>query len=148
MVDYVYVLEDGKIREQGRYEELMASGDAFARFVNEFGSSQDQETEKVVKEKDEDVSQDDKVAGEAMMQAEERNTGAVALDIYKDYIKASRGEIVLPFLVFSLLLMQGANIIGSYWLVWWQQGSVTSFFPPISLSYISTERSSNLRDFM
>jgi hypothetical protein len=53
-----------------------------------------------------------------MMQVEERNTGAVTWDVYKAYIKAVRGEIIVPMLIFSLLLMQGTTIVGSYWLVW------------------------------
>ena len=136
MVDYVYVLEDGKIREQGKYEELMASGEAFAKFVKEFGSSQednkDQKPEHGAEEEEEEDMKD-AAAGQAMMQAEERNTGAVGWDIYKVYSKAARGEIVLPFLIFSLLLMQGTNIVGSYWLVWWQERSVIDFLCAFSL---------------
>jgi ABC-type multidrug transport system ATPase subunit len=131
MVDYVFVLEEGKIREQGKFEDLMANGGAFAKFVNEFGSSQDkqdQEPEKVEsKEKDDEDSQKNASAGQAIMQVEERNVGAVTWDIYKVYLKAAKGELVVPFLLFSLLLMQGSNIVGSYWLVWWQERSVEPF---------------------
>jgi len=135
MVDYVYVLEEGKLREQGKFEELMANGDAFAKFVQEFGSGQDkkeeEEEEEVANEKDEEASQRNAIGGKAMMQTEERNTGAVTWKVYKAYIRAARGKIVLPFLFFSLFLMQTSNIVGSYWLVWWQEGSVTVIFPLI-----------------
>ena len=140
MVDYVYVLEEGKIREQGKFEELIANGDAFAKFVKEFGSSQDtkdQEAEEIPEEKDEEASQRNASAGKTMMQTEERNTGAVTWDVYRAYVKAARGEIVVPFLFISLLLIQGSNIVGSYWLVWWQQRSVSwnllSYLPSLHL---------------
>jgi len=132
MVDYVYVLEEGRLREQGKFEELMSNGDAFAKFVQEFGSGQDKtEDEKgieVANEKDEEDTQRNAAGGKAMMQTEERNTGAVTWKIYKAYIKAARGEIVVPFLFFTLFFMQVSNILGSYWLVWWQEGSVTVVF--------------------
>lgn len=126
MVDYVYVLEDGKIREQGKYEELMANGEAFAKFVKEFGSSQQDNKGQQLEDgpQEEEEVMKDAAAGRPMMQAEERNTGAVGWDVYKAYAKAARGEIVFPFLIFSLLLMQATNIVGSYWLVWWQERSV------------------------
>ena len=143
-VDYVYVLEDGKVREQGKFEELMASGGAFAKFVQEFGSNQDKKeegTEKVAKEKDEEVSQQNYAGSKTMMQAEERNTGAMTWNVYTSYLKAARGEIVLPFLSLSVVLMQASNIVGSYWLVWWQEGSVTmsrSCSPSYNFSFSST----------
>jgi ABC-type multidrug transport system ATPase subunit len=130
-VDYVYVLEEGRVREQGKYEELIASGGAFAKFMQEFGSSQDKKeegTEKVTKEKDDEISQENAAGGQTIMQAEERNTGAVTWNVYTSYVKAARGEIVLPLLFLSLALMQASNIVGSYWLVWWQEGSVTVEF--------------------
>ena len=153
MVDYVYVLEEGKIREEGKFEELMVNGGAFANFVKEFGSSQeknDEETENVVKEKDDEASQKKAAASQTMMQAEERNVGAVTWDVYKAYLKAARGEIVVPLLAFALLLMQGSNIIGSYWLVWWQEESVSNFPPLYQPSYLSPflVPSSSIQDFM
>ncbi len=92
----------------------MASMGAFGKF----GSSQDQndqEAEKGAGEKDEGVIEKNAGVSQTMMQAEERNIGAVTWDNYKAYIKAAGGEIVVLFLIFSLLLMQGSNIVGSHW---------------------------------
>jgi len=131
MVDYVYVVEEGRIREQGRFADLMGGGGAFARFYKEFGTSQDQEennklpsgvVRESVKEGEEMENDLQKaVAGQTMMQAEERNTGAVSWDIYKAYLRAANGKLIVPFLLLSVLLMQGSTIVGSYWLVWWQE---------------------------
>lgn len=131
MVDYVYVMEDGRIREQGKLADLMKSGGAFARFYTEFGSSQEQgddkspweAKEKMINGKREELEKDlqKAVAGRPMMQTEERNTGAVSWDVYKAYLIAANGKMVFPLLLFSILLVQGSMVLGSYWLVWWQQ---------------------------
>ena len=55
------------------------------------------------------------VAGGGMMQAEERNTGAIAWSVYKEYAKAGKGAIVLPILFLSVVLVQGASVMASYW---------------------------------
>jgi hypothetical protein len=57
------------------------------------------------------------VAGNALMQTEERNTGAISGKAYKGYMKAGKGQIIMPFLLLSLVLLQSATIMSSYWFV-------------------------------
>jgi len=57
------------------------------------------------------------VAGYALMQKEERNTGAISGMVYKSYLKAGERQIILPFLLLSLVLLQGSTILSSYWFV-------------------------------
>ncbi|KAF5366995.1 hypothetical protein D9758_003982 [Tetrapyrgos nigripes] len=125
-VDYIYVVSDGRILERGTYTELMENGQQFSAFVREFGSKdgegeQSKEEDSVVDEKAEDEVKKKFTTGAAIMQAEERNTGAVDMAVYKQYSEAARGNIILPFLVFSLVLVQGSTVMSSYWLVWWQE---------------------------
>ncbi|KJA16429.1 hypothetical protein HYPSUDRAFT_207024 [Hypholoma sublateritium FD-334 SS-4] len=140
-VDYVYCIENGTIAEEGSYADLLTRGGEFSQFITEFGSKEEEQEKK--KERDEDAIEaldDDStaalkaaktkeekmkkaVAGAALMQTEERNTGAIAWPVYRDYMKAGHGEWVMPALVLSLVLMQGAAVLSSYWLVWWQDGS-------------------------
>ncbi|KAF8579018.1 ABC transporter [Ramaria rubella] len=122
-VDYIITILDGRIAERGTYAELIKNDGAFAKFFKEFGSQEDKE-----KEGDTDVSQEnvkDKKkklsTGGQIMQAEERNTGAVSNKIYASYFRAGRGRVVLPILAVSLLLMQGTAVMSSYWLVYWQE---------------------------
>ncbi|KAF8969223.1 ABC transporter [Flammula alnicola] len=142
-VDYIYVVVDGRLAEQGTYPDLMARGGEFSTFINEFGSNEqekktqeeEQEEEAAIEGSDKKAAGDTKaektredklkksVAGAALMQVEERNTGAIAWDVYKDYMKAGHGEVVMPLLLLSLVLMQGATVLSSYWLVWWQEQS-------------------------
>ena len=63
-----------------------------------------------------------KAGGSAqLMQVEERNTGAVSNEVYKRYLKAGKGEILIPLLIISLAFLQGAQVMSSYWLVYWQE---------------------------
>jgi hypothetical protein len=57
------------------------------------------------------------VAGNSLMQQEERNTGAVSGTVYKEYLKAGRGQILIPALILSLTFLQGAQVMSSYWYV-------------------------------
>jgi len=134
-VDYVYVVSDGRIAEQGTYAELMVRGGEFSAFINEFGSAQEEKDNEDEEVAIDNSSTDTKVdlaagltkqeekldkmknatAGAALMQTEERNTGAVQSGVYNAYIKAGYGEVMIPLLVFSLVLMQAATVLSSYW---------------------------------
>jgi len=100
----------------------MGNDGAFSKFVNEFGAKEDQEKDG---DEDEDRSGERKkvepdkkaVAGVGIMQAEERNTGAVSGQIYKAYISAGKGEIAMPLLLIALIFSQGSTVMGSYWFV-------------------------------
>ncbi len=121
-VDYIFTVVDGRIAERGTYADLMQNDGTFSKFVHEFGS---QEEEKKEVEEEEDAIDAGKggekkerkpdVIGASQMQAEERNTGAISGQIYKDYAKAGNGAVVLPFLAFALVFLQGSNVMSSYW---------------------------------
>ena len=121
-VDYIYVVAGGRVAEHGTYADLMATENGeFARFVNEFGSKDEdtkEEMEGELKEAEkgiEDPKKKNATRGAALMQAEERITGAVGWPVYKVYLSAARAIIVLPILIFSVALMQGTNVMASYW---------------------------------
>lgn len=118
-VDYIYTLVDGKIAERGTFDALMASDGAFREFIEEFGSQQDNSS-KNVGEKVETVPNDKKeqnigVKGKTMMQEEERNTGAIPFKVYREYLSAGNGMVLVPTLILSLVLMQCSNVMSSYW---------------------------------
>ena len=37
------------------------------------------------------------------------------------FFRAAKGHITIPLLLVSLVLMQAAQVLGSYWLVFWQE---------------------------
>ncbi|KAI5833117.1 hypothetical protein K523DRAFT_413569, partial [Schizophyllum commune Tattone D] len=137
-VDYIYTVANGRIVERGTYPELMSNNGDFSRFVNEFGTQAEEKekeeqegieegAEGVVKGKAAEAAvmktPKKNVAGPGIMQEEERRTGAVSAGIYAEYAKAAHGYIVIPLLLASLVLLQGATVISSYWLVWWQENT-------------------------
>jgi ABC-type multidrug transport system ATPase subunit len=134
-VDYIYTIADGQVMERGTYVELMANRGVFSKFVKEFGSKQQQEDETdeakdgvevVKKEKNEkrpDTAdlKEEYEKGKTIMQEEERNIGAVTWETYKEYLTSGNGYILIPTLLLALLLVQGTQVMSSYWLVFWQE---------------------------
>lgn len=139
-VDRIITLEDGHIAEMGTYDELNSANGPFQRLVVEFGGEKEKNEEEEKgdeAEAIEDAENDEnkgnildrsKLSGGkpgdkagALMQAEERNTGSVSMHVYISYLKFGRGTYMVPICVGSIVLMQVANILNSYWLIWWQQ---------------------------
>jgi hypothetical protein len=135
-VDYIFTIADGQIMERGTYPELMASRGVFSKFVKQFGSKQEEKEDaeeivsgvEVEKEGKGDgdpnavtVLKEQYEKGKTIMQEEERNVGAVTWKVYKTYLAAGNGYILVPSLLLSLLLLQGAQVMSSYWLVFWQE---------------------------
>jgi hypothetical protein len=113
---------DGHISERGTFEEMMAHRGEFSRTFDEFVTKgqEDSEGEKAVDLEDADADENAKkrrVArrGAAIMQAEERNTGAVNLQVYKRYFQSGNGVVLLPTMFVTVVLMQASIVISSYW---------------------------------
>lgn len=120
-VDYIYAMADGRIAERGTYEELMKNNGEFSKFFTEFGTkeAEEEEQKEVVEEEKEAIEEEGAgaektkrkdVAGTALMQAEERNTGAISKAVYKEYLSAGKGTVVIPLLFLSLVLIQVNDI--------------------------------------
>ncbi|KAM0751625.1 P-loop containing nucleoside triphosphate hydrolase protein [Meredithblackwellia eburnea MCA 4105] len=125
-VDYILCVEHGKITQRGTYSELMADTEgAFARLVRDFGGGLQEKKEKE-EEKEAEAIEGKTDEGpvkkkKSLMQEEERKSGAVSGAIYRKFLKAAKGHITVPLLLVSLVLMQGAQVLGSYWLIYWQE---------------------------
>lgn len=121
-VDYIYTIVDGCLAEQGTYAELMDRQGPFHHFISEFGSQEESEEKKPEGGAADDAGEKRKEnAVGGMMQQEERNTGSISKEVYRVYLKAGKGAIILPNLLLSLILIQGASVMTSYWLVYWQE---------------------------
>lgn len=134
-VDHIIVLDNGRITETGTYKELVARPDgSFARLIAEFGAV-DQD-EKEAGDEELAIEDDNKGLGRRipradmvarkggaaeLMQTEERNQGSIAGSTWGGYIKAGRGEIMIPVLLLCVCLSQVFTVLTSYWLLWWQR---------------------------
>ena len=123
-VDHIYFMVDGHITERGTFDEMMANRDGFARLFDEFvtkgqtGSKgekavdvEDDDTDEIVKKRQ--AAQ----RGMQLMQAEERNTGAINGQVYKQYILSGNGVVLLPVMIVAIFLTQVSFVLSSYWCV-------------------------------
>ncbi|KAH9031754.1 ABC transporter [Lactarius pseudohatsudake] len=127
-VDHIYFMADGRITEHGTFDEMMANGDDFARTFDEFVTKDRTESKRENTINVEDANADENVKkrqaamrGAQLMQAEERNTGAVNVQVYKQYFRSGNGVVLVPIMLVTIVLMQVSFVLSSYWLVWWQE---------------------------
>lgn len=107
-------MDNGTIKEEGTYERLMKEGVVFSRLMADYGNL-DEEEQAVVKggkaaivaDKKEEV--DLKKKQVALMQTEERMTGAVSFETYGKYFNFAGGFIWIPVLFLLLTLGQLAQ---------------------------------------
>ncbi|KAI0701736.1 multidrug resistance-associated ABC transporter [Earliella scabrosa] len=132
--DYIYVMDEGVIVEQGTYADLMANGPMFSRIMEEHGSLEHQEaaSDDEAEEK-EDIDESKVVAPAAekavpaLMQEEERLTGAVSWSIYSKYFRFAGGIYVFPMILLWIALSQGAQVGNQLFLGFWTSSSIAGF---------------------
>lgn len=129
-VDNIILMEDGRITETGTYNELKSNGQSFARLIRDFGSEdqenkliEDEETaiERAQPSKHDRANMVAKGVAQTLMQQEERNAGAMKKGTYSSYLRAGKGFIMVPVLLFCVALAQGFFVMTSFWLVYWQE---------------------------
>ena len=115
---------DGRITEHGTFDEMMVTGGDFAHTFDEFVTKDQSESkeEKAIDVEDADADENTKKRkaaqrGAQLMQTEERNTGAVSANVYKQYLQAGNGMVLFPILCGTVVLMQVAIVLSSYWYV-------------------------------
>uniref|UniRef100_A0A1J3HWA7 ABC-type xenobiotic transporter n=6 Tax=Noccaea caerulescens TaxID=107243 RepID=A0A1J3HWA7_NOCCA len=135
-VDQILVMEEGRITQLGKYEELLMMGTAFKLLVNAHNDAvtvlplasneslgdlkkggRDRETGniEVLKKIEEYIGTAD-IPGAQLTQEEEKETGYVGLKPFLDYFHVSRGW----FLLWSTVLVQVGFVVfqaaSTYWL--------------------------------
>ena len=112
---------DGRIVERGTFDEIMANRGDFSRTFDEFVTKDQNESEGEIALDVEDTDADKKrraaKRGAQLMQAEERNVGAVNLQVYKRYFQSGNGALLLPAMFVTIVLMQTSVVLSSYWYV-------------------------------
>lgn len=129
--DYIYVMDQGKIIEEGSYsvcitryrdgyptddlsKDLMSHSVVFARLIEEYGNPDSRKqgagaTTTANGNQKEAQKGGDSPVSDALMQAEERNTGAVTWDVWKKYLQSAGGYFWVPIILGLLLLSQANN---------------------------------------
>ncbi|KAL1734118.1 P-loop containing nucleoside triphosphate hydrolase protein [Schizophyllum commune] len=129
--DYVYVVDGGKIVEQGTYQDLMSQGQTFARLVEEYGVKNEDaavskaedrsETATIVDSKAVDAPQ------QALMQDEERAVGSVSWRVYQKYIRYAGGLTWVPAIIIITALGQCSQVANTLFLSFWSSQSIPGF---------------------
>ncbi|KAJ3982865.1 multidrug resistance-associated ABC transporter [Lentinula detonsa] len=129
--DYIFVVDQGEIKERGTFQTLMSSNGLFTRIMDEYGSLDHEEESTCEKEETDDEvvnpSSVDKAANAALMQTEERNVGAVGYQTYAKYLKFAGGIWWAPFILLLLTLTQGAQVGNNLFLGFWTAESIPGF---------------------
>ncbi|KAK7682820.1 hypothetical protein QCA50_014204 [Cerrena zonata] len=133
--DYIYVMDNGVIVEQGTYRELMNDNGLFSRIIDEYGSQ-----EKVEEKSEAEITvtegklaagvpenSEAKKVQAALMQAEERLTGSVASGVYLRYFRYAGGAVLLPSVIALLAAYQGATVANNLFLGFWTSQSIHGF---------------------
>jgi len=90
----------------------MSKGAMFTRLIEEYGNSEAQDPSRktgAVSNANKGGSNDKEELDEALMQAEERMTGAVSWKVYQKYLQNAGGVIWAPIIIILLLLTQATN---------------------------------------
>jgi ABC-type multidrug transport system ATPase subunit len=149
-VDKIVVINDGRIAEQGTYQELSNVPDSlFARFLTvtkETGikATDENEDSSTAEELDEAMTDDSTVKGErhskidstptsisenlkktTLMTEETRSTGHVGMDVYLAWVKAAGGYWVPIVLVLTFGSIEGINVLSKWWLTYWSSHAST-----------------------
>ena len=123
--DRIIWMQDGHIETIDTFQNLMSTNQGFQKLMA--STAQEEKKTEESKASDEEVEDKEKVVakkkaakrGAALMQQEERAVKAVSWGVYAAYIRASGSIWFGPFVIFLLILSQGANIVTSLWLSWW-----------------------------
>ncbi|KAJ7172563.1 multidrug resistance-associated ABC transporter [Mycena filopes] len=130
--DYIYVMDNGTIKEEGTYETLMKEGVVFSRLMEDYGNLEEEKQAVVAGEKaaivvDEKEEVDLKKGQAALMQTEERMTGAVSFETYGKYLKFAGGLAWAPVIILLLTLTQAAQVGNNLFLGFWTSSSINGF---------------------
>ncbi|KAJ7163116.1 multidrug resistance-associated ABC transporter [Mycena filopes] len=130
--DYIYVMDNGTIKEEGSYETLRREGVVFSRLMEDYGNLEEEKQAVVADDKaaiivDNKEKVDAKKGQAALMQTEERMTGAVTFETYGKYFKFAGGLVWAPIILLLLTLTQAAQVGNNLFLGFWTSSSIEGF---------------------
>lgn len=130
--DKIVVVANGKIVQQGSYQDLKSSEGIFKSLLDEYGNEQEEAAKAEPEEKDEKddkpkATDKKKGPGFKLLMDEERNTGAVSWSTYGGFFKAM-GSVFYPLTtLFFLILAQGSNVTNTLFLGFWSGSEIRGF---------------------
>jgi ABC-type multidrug transport system fused ATPase/permease subunit len=139
-VDYVILMKEGKIAEQGTYQDLLNIDGEFSTMMKSYGGvigdeaditdaiSDNGSERNAATQRIENTISDMKMnKSHELMTTEERVVGKVNRAIWWMYLKASGGSRFLVALLMSLSLIQLCRLGTDIWLVQWMENKIPHF---------------------
>ncbi|XP_055612034.1 probable multidrug resistance-associated protein lethal(2)03659 [Uranotaenia lowii] len=128
--DQIVILKHGKVEAVGTYDNLRETGLDFAQLLaapsddnstdtETFKRSNSYKRHNSVSSEDSSTTQTEQEAPEPQMVQEKRKEGSIGFDVYRSYIKASGGYLVMFLLFVAFVLSQLLASGGDYFLTYW-----------------------------
>ncbi len=125
--NWVVILDNGKVKGQGIPLDLVTQGLLSADQVN----NNDPESQKQTTENIESLEHVDEADGDSgskepkigLVKDEEKNTGRVSIDVYKNYILSYRSYHYVAVVVVLLFAIRATNVLESFWVREWVTNS-------------------------
>ena len=128
-VDYIYVMKDGKIQEEGSFDDLMAKKLDFSNLIQSYGGekkeqSLDMHVDATVDPTKEAAVKSTNDKRRDLMSKEERTTGIVHKKIWMTYFNAAGGASFIFGCFFIITIIQSILVANNYWLVIWTNNTI------------------------
>ncbi|KAJ3898403.1 multidrug resistance-associated ABC transporter [Lentinula edodes] len=123
-VDYIYIVEGGIIKEQGTYQDLVNSSPMFTGLMSAHAQKMSAGNLDTPTKRELDIR---KLVDDPLIQAEERNIGAVTGATYKQYFAFSGGFGWIPLILGMLTMMQSCQVASTLLLGFWTAESIPGF---------------------
>ncbi|KAL6554898.1 Canalicular multispecific organic anion transporter 2 [Orobanche gracilis] len=132
--DLILVMKDGKIKQAGKYNDILELGSDFMELVGAHEEALlaldsinvEAKTKCQYISSKNDKSENDRTdrvddSGEAkaqIVQEEEREKGTVGVSVYWKYITKAYGGLLAPFVLLAQIVFQVLQIGSNYWMAW------------------------------
>ncbi|KAK1440244.1 hypothetical protein QVD17_06069 [Tagetes erecta] len=127
--DLVLVLKSGRIKQAGKYNDILDSRSDFMELVGAHKEAlsvidsininyESENTNVTEKDKAEVKSDDTKVTKGQIVQKEEREKGSVGFSIYWKYITSAYCGVLVPCILLAAIVFEVLQVASNYWLAW------------------------------
>jgi ATP-binding cassette subfamily C (CFTR/MRP) protein 1 len=131
--DTVVLLDQGKVKEQGTFDDLSKSNGEIIKLLHDLevtsgpgaGKSGDNKSNSGGRTKEDSVIQnksnepEKKNENKGLVSKEERNVGAVSLQVYKKYIRAGGGSCIFSLTFLMFILCAANDLLNTLWITLW-----------------------------
>ncbi|XP_044494172.1 putative ABC transporter C family member 15 isoform X2 [Mangifera indica] len=138
VADLILVMENGRIAQAGRFEELLKQNIGFEVLVGAHSQALESimtvenssrtskkptsETESTSSnsqvEHEPDSTEEIKENGGKLVQEEEREKGSIGKEVYWSYLTAVKGGALVPVIILAQSSFQVLQVASNYWMAW------------------------------